>query len=168
MRDTELRFHLINSLPEKIALQLKLLPKKPFTETISKVRELCLIYSRADTAKNVNHVENTVTTNRLDRMEATLQNVTEQLMALNTQRRGVIQCHNFGKQGHVARNCRTRRVPIVPTCFNCGKTGHLARDSWNQRNGRGSILTQQAARTQVSARTPHHNHTTHSCYHTHS
>jgi len=91
VRDTELRFHLINSLPEKIALQLKLLPKKPFAETISKARELCLIYSRADTAKYVNHVENTVTTNRLDRMEATLQNVTEQLMALSTQRWGVMQ-----------------------------------------------------------------------------
>jgi len=145
VRDTELRFHLINALPENVAVQLKLLPKKPFAETISKARELCLIYRRTDAAKSnfVNHVQDKATTTRLDQMEATLQGLSEQLMVLTTQRRDAVYCHNCGKQGHLARNCRTRRPP-VPTCFNCGKRGHLARNCWDQRNGRGSISTQQA------------------------
>ena len=145
VRDTELRFHLINALPENVAFQLKLLPKKPFAETISKARELCLIYSRADAAKLniVNHVQDSAAITRLDQMEATLQGLSEQLMALTTQRRDTVHCHNCGKQGHLARNCRMRRPP-VPTCFNCGKRGHLARNCWDQGNGRGSIATQRA------------------------
>ena len=43
IQDTKLCYHLINSLAERIALQLKLLPKVNFAETISKARELCLI-----------------------------------------------------------------------------------------------------------------------------
>ena len=144
VRDTELRFHLINSLPEKVAFQLKLLPKVSFADTISKAREVCLIYNRADAAKLVNQVQDTVATTRLDRMEATLENLSAQLMALGTQRRDVTQCHNCGKQGHLARNCRMRRPPTVPICFNCGKRGHLARNCWDQGNDRGSIPTQRA------------------------
>ena len=143
VRDTELRFHLINALPEQVAFQLKLLPKKPFAETISKARELCLIYNRADAARSVNQLQDSATTTRLDRMEATLLGLSEQLMTLNTQRRDTVSCYNCGKQGHLARNCRMQ-CPPVPTCFNCGKRGHLARNCWNQGNGRGSILTQRA------------------------
>ena len=144
VRDTELRFHLINSLPEKVAFQLKLLPKVSFADTISKAREVCLIYNRADAAKLVNQVQDTVATTRLDRMEATLENLSAQLMALGTQRRDVTQCHNCGKQGHLARNCRMWRPPTVSICFNCGKRGHLARNYWDQGNDRGSIPTQRA------------------------
>ena len=142
VRDTELRFHLINALPEKVAFQLKLLPKKPFSETISKARELYLIYSQADAAKLVNQIQDTVAPTRLDQMEATLQSLSEQLMDLSTKRQDPMHCHNCGKQGHLARNCRTQR-PSVPICFNCGKRGHLACNCWGQGNARGSIPTQR-------------------------
>ena len=39
VRDTKLRFHLINSLPEKVTFQLKLLPKGTIAETMAKARE---------------------------------------------------------------------------------------------------------------------------------
>ena len=48
LRDSELYFHLMNFLPERVAFQLKLLPKGTFVHTIAKARELCLIYSRSD------------------------------------------------------------------------------------------------------------------------
>lgn len=38
-RETELRFHLIKGLPEKVAFQLKLLPKLDYYKTISKASE---------------------------------------------------------------------------------------------------------------------------------
>jgi len=57
VRDTKLRYHVINALPEKVAFQLKLLPKKPSVETITKARELCLINSQADVAKLINQVQ---------------------------------------------------------------------------------------------------------------
>jgi len=44
VRDNELRFHPINSLPDNVVFQLQLLPKISFAETISKARELCFIY----------------------------------------------------------------------------------------------------------------------------
>ena len=46
--EAELGFHLMNSLPEKVAFQLKVSPKGTYTETISKASEMLLIYSRAD------------------------------------------------------------------------------------------------------------------------
>ena len=48
IREAELRFHLMNSLPEKDVFQLKVSPKDTYAETISKAREMLLIYSRAD------------------------------------------------------------------------------------------------------------------------
>ena len=48
-RETELRFHLMNSFPEKVAFQLKVSPKGSFAKTISKAREILLIYSRVKT-----------------------------------------------------------------------------------------------------------------------
>ena len=52
LRDHELRFHLINALPEKVTFQLKLLPKLEHGETIPKARELLLIFIRADNPVN--------------------------------------------------------------------------------------------------------------------
>ena len=77
IRDTELRYHLINSLPERIAFQLKLLPKTNFVETIAKARELCLIYSRTNTSESVNQIQHDKEATRLDQMEATLQSLSE-------------------------------------------------------------------------------------------
>ena len=84
IRDTELRYHLINSLPERIAFQLKLLPKVNFVETIAKAREFCLIYSRTNTSESVNQIQHNKESTHLDQMEATLQSLSEQLLALNT------------------------------------------------------------------------------------
>jgi len=62
VRDTELlvRFHLINLLPGNVAFLLKLWPKKPFEETISKERESSDLFI----AKQI-HVQDTVATSRL-------------------------------------------------------------------------------------------------------
>ena len=48
IREAELRFHLMNSLTEKVAFQLKVSPKGTYVDTISKAREMLLIYSRID------------------------------------------------------------------------------------------------------------------------
>lgn len=52
IRDSELRFHLINVLPENIAFQFKLLPKLEYGETIPKVREVLLIPQLTDNPIN--------------------------------------------------------------------------------------------------------------------
>jgi len=70
VKDTKLRFYLINELPEKVIL----LPKKPFTETILKARELCPIHSRADAAKFVNQVQDTVAPTRWRQLYKAYQN----------------------------------------------------------------------------------------------
>ena len=57
IRETELRFHLMNSLPEKVAFRLKLSPKGTYAETISKAREISLIYSRADKHHPVSQIQ---------------------------------------------------------------------------------------------------------------
>ena len=54
--DNELQYHLINALPEKVSLQLKLLPQENYQQTISKARELLLIYSRSSGAEYANQV----------------------------------------------------------------------------------------------------------------
>ena len=42
-RGTELCFHLTEALPDKIAFQLKLLPRMTYDQTIAKAHKLCLI-----------------------------------------------------------------------------------------------------------------------------
>ena len=51
VRNKELKFHLMNALPDKVSLQLKLLPPQTYAQTISKATELLLIYRRADKAE---------------------------------------------------------------------------------------------------------------------
>ena len=46
-RETELCIHLTAALPENISFQLKLLPKQTYDQTITKARELRLIFQRA-------------------------------------------------------------------------------------------------------------------------
>ena len=50
VRNKKLKFHLMNSIPDKVALQLKLLQPQMYAQTISKATELLLIYQRADRA----------------------------------------------------------------------------------------------------------------------
>ena len=54
LRESELRFYLINMLPDKVSLQLKLQPKCSYVETIARCKELLLIYSRTETLECVN------------------------------------------------------------------------------------------------------------------
>ena len=60
LRGFELRFHLMNSFPERVAFQLKLLPKGTFVHIIAKARELCLIYNSSDAtseARQIHHLK---------------------------------------------------------------------------------------------------------------
>ena len=148
IRETELRFHLINSLPDKVAFQLKLSPKGSYAETISKALELVLIYSRIEKSDPVSLIQPESATprkDRLDRMEESLQQVTEQLAALRTSRNDTRRCFKCGKVGHVAKTCRTKSTVI---CYNCGQNGHYARECrQNQGNYQGSASNHRARGT---------------------
>ena len=144
VRDTELRYHLISALPDKVALQIKLLPVTNFVNTMSKARELCLIYGRAAMTESVNHLQSTEDA-QIKRMEEALHGLTEQLTALTARRQEPPKCFTCGKPGHMARNCRTRRMqPATLTCFKCRNKGHIARDCKNQGNGTGGTQFQRA------------------------
>ena len=147
IQDTELHYHLINSLPERIAVQIKLLPKVNFMETICKAWELCLIHSRTNSTESVNPFYHTEEDTRLKLMGATLLNLSEQLLALNTRCQDLPQCFNCGKLGYVAKNCRARRIPpMTIICFKCGNSGHVAHNCRNQQqgNGQGGTPTRRA------------------------
>ena len=142
VRDSELQYHLINALPDKVSLQLKLLPQENYQQTISKAQELLLIYSRSSKAEQANQVLVSPDNDRLEKLEETLQHVTQQLATLSkppaiTQRK----CFTCGRPGHLARECRRNRDI---ECFRCGAKGHLARNCWQQGNGRGSTSKHRA------------------------
>ena len=104
VRDTELRFHQSSALPEKIAFQLKLLPKQDYLQTISKARELLLIYQRA--ADSVYQVRTNSGDDRLDRLEEAVQQMSQQVAALGTRRpdsAGAYGCFRRGKPGHLTK-----------------------------------------------------------------
>ena len=148
IRDSELRFHLMSALPEKVALQLKLLPKGTYAQTIAKAREVILIYQRADTNTThpVSHMKEAEESSRLDKMEETLKVMTEQLAALSVNKASprTRRCFKCGKVGHIANNCRSRSEL---TCYNCGKRGHSYQHCWSQGNGRGGVLNHRAGGT---------------------
>ena len=76
VRDKELKFHLMNVLPDKVALQLKLLPPQTYTQTILKATELLLIYQRADRVDG--SIQQITNDERLHKLETALHQVSEQ------------------------------------------------------------------------------------------
>ena len=145
VKSTELRYHLINALPEKISFQLKLLPKEDYRGTISKAKELVLMYHRAKITEQTNQLVSKPDTDRLDRLEEAVQQVSEQLNALGTTfpnpaRRRCFEC---GQPGHLARNCRFKR-PHNVECHFCGKKGHSAQNCWQRGNYQGNVSTRRA------------------------
>jgi len=168
VRDSELWFHFINSLPEKIALQLKLQAKVNFAETMSKARELRLIYERMEVIEGVSQLKPADDT-RLSQVEETLQAMSQQLAALTTQQRSssVRQCFCCGKPGHLTRNCRS--YPSQVQCFKCGRRGHMARECWSQGNANRGAPSCRAGSTPVHSECSHHRmhtytHTTSLCH----
>ena len=142
VRDSELRFHFMSSLPEKIALQLKLQVKVNFAETVAKARELRIIYERVEATEKVSQLRPTEDS-RIMQMEETLQVMSHQLAALTTQQRNapVRQFFHCGKPGHFARNCRS--YPTQVECFRCGQRGHVTRECWSQGNANGGAPSRQ-------------------------
>ena len=146
--EAELRFHLINSLPDNVAFQLKLQPQVTYSATIAKARELQLIYSRNNNTNPVSSIRSEEG-DRLDKVEQSLLQMTEQLAALSSHltkptqppRQPPRRCFICGRPGHLARNCYSRRTI---QCFNCGMTGHVARDCQNQGNGLGGAQIPRA------------------------
>ena len=132
IRDRELKYHLMNALPEKVSLQLKLLPTHTYTKMISKATELLLIYQRVD--KEEGHIQQiNPKEDKLDRLDTAVQQVSEQLTALSTQDQPL----NLSQKPP-----RTRRLEDIE-CYNCGRRGHLARNCWHSGNGQGGISTRR-------------------------
>ena len=133
IRDRELKYHLMNVLPERVSLQLKLLPTQTYTQMISKATELLLIYQRVDKEQeNIQQIN--PKEERSDRLETAVQQVSEQLTALSTQGRPL----NLFRKPPKARKFKDME------CYNCGRRGHLARNCWNSGNGQGGISTRRA------------------------
>jgi len=127
VRSTELRFHLINApLPEKISFQLKLLPKENYRETISKARELILIYHRANKTEQTNQLAPGPDIDHLDRLQEAVQQVSQQMAALGTSLSVPARhkCYACRRPGRIAQNCSSRRLRDIE-CFSCGRKGHV-------------------------------------------
>lgn len=132
VKKTELRFHLINALPESVSFQLKLSPKVSYRETIAKAKELWLMYSRKDKMEQANQLGTIPGCGRLDKIEEALQQVTEQMAMMGRQMRGAPRIPSY----------RRPRGPVE--CYCCGRRGHIARNCWHQENYQGSTSPRRA------------------------
>lgn len=131
VKKTELRFHLINALPERVAFQLKLLPKGNYRETIAKAKELWLMYNRADKIEQTSQLSTDPGCERLDKLEKVVQQVSEQMAVLGRQLHGNPRPPNHRRQRDIE-------------CYRCGKRGHIARNCWHQENYQGNTSTRRA------------------------
>jgi len=126
IHETKLCFHFINSLPGKVAFQLKLSPKSTYTKTISKTREILLIFNRADSVHSMSQVQSesaALNQGCLDHMEESLQQMTKQFSSFQYSLCGyqmMIQC---GRIRHLAKSCCFK---LEITCYSCGKRGHFS------------------------------------------
>ena len=121
VKKTELRFHLINALPEWVSFQLKLLPKGNYREIIAKAKELWLMYSHADKREQTNQLSTEPGQGRLDKLEEAVQQVSEQMAMFGRQLRGS------------SRSPSNRRQRDVE-CYCCGRRGCIVRNCWHQEN----------------------------------
>ena len=119
IQDRELKYHLMNALPEKVSLQLKLLPMHTYTQMIPKATKWLLIYQRVD--KEEGHIQ---------QINPKEEQVSEQLTTLS-------RPLNLSWKPP-----RTRRFNDIE-CYNCGKRGHLARNRWHSGNSPGGIFTRR-------------------------
>ena len=157
IRDTELRFHLMNALPEKVSFQLKLLPKEDYLKTLSKARELLLIYRRADSTAAVSQMRVDADEGRFNRLEKAVEQVSQQLAALGTRRRETTTnrwCFKCGRTGHLSRNCRSRGTQEIQ-CFNLGgkRTHRTEMLAPGKRPGEHSDTSRGCSQSQMNART---------------
>ena len=107
-RGTEVCFHLTAALPDKISLQLKLLPRMTYDQTIEKAHELHLIFRR--NAEQVSHVDASDLRDwHIDRLEEAISQVSAQLASLGTCSDVAISswCFQCGRPAHLAQNCRS-------------------------------------------------------------
>ena len=120
-----------------------------YHDTISKARELLLLFRRADMPiTNVNHLLTSHNEERLRGVKEALQQMSQQLASLSIRQppnAASRMCFNCGQPGHIARNCR---LPVTSQveCFNCGRRGHIARSCRQQGNDQGGPCPSQVGK----------------------